>query len=54
MNKGVQHYAIMLLGRKHWVSACGLPFWQTINLWTKKEKVTCKRCKKTKIFKKIK
>lgn len=44
------HYAIKHRGEL-WTSACGLPYWVDVELWTSKRRVTCKRCRKTKAFK---
>lgn len=50
MSKTIIHYAIKHSGEL-WLSACGLPYWVNVVLWTKKQKVTCKRCKRTKAYK---
>ncbi len=47
----IRHYAIKDTKDDLYISACGLFHWMNVELWTIRRKVTCKRCKKTRVFK---
>lgn len=52
MKKKAIHYAVRHAGNL-WLSACGLAYWVNVEMWTYRRKVTCKQCKKTKVFREL-